>query len=242
MEFQNKIFIVSGTSSGIGNACALDLLTQEAFVIGLDRKEATISHQNYNHYMVDIRNESIVKEMIDEIQTKYKNIHGLVNCVGIFASGKPFYDINLDEWNNVISTNLTGMFILSKYVSKSMIAARRGAIVNISCIRSKLFRPNMSEYAASKAGVSALTSTMALDLANYHIRVNSVAPGFTYTGMTKDSFDKQEIREFSESLIPAGKIAKPDEIASIVTFLLSEKSNYINGETIYADGGYTIMK
>ena len=100
----------------------------------------------------------------------------------------------------------------------------------------------MSDYAASKAAIVALTSTMALDLSMHNIQVNSVAPGFTYTGMTAKSFDQPEIRKNSEALIPKGKIALPEDISPVVMFLLSEGSDYITGTTIYADGGYRIQK
>ncbi|HOJ96302.1 MAG TPA: SDR family NAD(P)-dependent oxidoreductase [Methanospirillum sp.] len=97
---------------------------------------------------------------------------------------KPFFDIEIQEWNKVMETNLTGIFLVTKYVCRVMMNQKRGRIVNISCIRSRIFRKNMVDYAAAKGGVIALTSAMALDLAPYNIRVNSVAPGFTRTGMT----------------------------------------------------------
>ncbi|MNI63526.1 3-oxoacyl-[acyl-carrier-protein] reductase FabG [compost metagenome] len=100
----------------------------------------------------------------------------------------------------------------------------------------------MAEYSASKGGVVALTAAMALDLQDYNIQVNSVAPGFTYTGMTKESFDIPKEREFSESIIPTGKIATPEDIANVVVFLFSDLSNYFNGETIFVDDGFAISK
>jgi len=123
-----------------------------------------------------------------------------------------------------------------------MIRHRKGRIINISCIRSRIFRPNMADYAASKAGVVALTSAMALDLSGYNIQVNSVAPGFTFTGMTEKKYSNKDIKEQSENLIPSGRIADPKDIANVVLFLLSDLSTYINGETIFVDGGYSIFK
>ena len=123
-----------------------------------------------------------------------------------------------------------------------MIPKSHGSIVNISCIRSSIFRNNITDYAASKGGVVALTSAMALDLAPYNIRVNAVAPGFTYTGMTKASFDNENIRKESEELIPCGRLGTPEDISKVVLFLLSDMSDYTNGTNIYADGGYHIQK
>jgi len=242
MDFTNKIIIVSGTTSGIGKACAEQLLKNEATVVGIDIMSSSINHEKYIHYSIDIRDEQKLITAINDIDEKYGKIDGLVNCAGTFASSKPFYEISIEEWNKVITTNLTGLFLLSKYTAQKMIKHEDGKIVNISCIRSKIFRANMADYAAAKGGVVALTSAMALDLSTYNIRVNSVAPGFTYTGMTEKSFDNPEIRQLSESLIPIGRIAEPEDIAKVVLFLLSDMAAYITGETIYADGGFRIAK
>lgn len=242
MDFENKVIVISGTGSGIGKACVELLLEKGAMVVGIDIKSSSINHKNYRHYSFDVSDEQKLITAIDDIDEKYGRIEGLVNCAGVFSCLKPFYDISIEEWNKVISTNLTGLFMLSKYTAQKMIKHKDGKIVNISCIRSKIFRPNMADYAATKGGVVALTSAMALDLSPYNIRVNSVAPGFTYTGMTQKSFNIPEVRELSESLIPVGKIADPLDIANVVLFLLSDMAAYITGETIYADGGYKLAK
>ena len=242
MNPKNKIYLISGASSGIGKSCVDLLLEKEAVVIGLDIHESGTQNNNYKHFIADITDENLLSSIINDLEKQYGKIDGLVNCAGIFASSKPFYEITFDEWDKVISTNLTGTFLLSKYVSRIMIKNMSGKIVNISCIRSKIFRPNMADYAASKGGIISLTSAMALDLAKYNIQVNSIAPGFTYTGMTSNDFDNTEIRKTSENLIPNGKIAVPENISKIVLFLLSDSSDYINGETIFVDGGYSISK
>ena len=239
---KNKVYVVSGASSGIGKSCASSLLEKGAIVIGMDKSESEIKNNNYKHFIADIVDEKNLSSIIEEIEKQYDKIDGLVNCAGIFASLKPFYEITTDEWNRVISTNLTGTFLLSKYISKLMIKNMSGKIVNISCIRSKIFRPNMADYAASKGGIISLTSAMALDLAKFNIQVNSVAPGFTYTGMTSKSFDNPETKKMSENIIPNGKIAMPEDISKVIIFLLSDSSDYMNGETIFVDGGYGILK
>ncbi|HEX2952716.1 MAG TPA: SDR family oxidoreductase [Bacillota bacterium] len=242
MDFATEVFIVSGSGSGIGRSCAEMLLQSGAVVIGLDCKQSAINHENYHHFQTNLRDEEEIKAAVEEAEKRFERLDGLVNCAGVYATVKPFYEISIDEWDRVIGTNLTGTFLLSKYVTLKMMKRKAGRIVNISCIRSRIFRPDMADYAASKAGVVALTSAMALDLQNYHIRVNSVAPGFTYTGMTAASFDNPEVRSLSERIIPAGRIAQPDDIARVVLFLLSDMSNYINGETIFVDGGFKISK
>ena len=153
-----------------------------------------------------------------------------------------FFEAETDAFSKTVSVNTIGTFIVSKYAAREMIKERRGKIVNISCIRALIFRGNMADYAASKGAVVSMTSAMALDLAPYNIQVNSVAPGFTYTGMTAASFDHPEVREQSEKLIPQGRIGTPDDISSVVMFLLSEMSDYMTGTNVFADGGYHIQK
>lgn len=242
MNINNKKYVISGSSSGIGKSCVELLLEKNATIVGIDIQESKIKNKNYTHYIVDISNEIRLISIVNEIEKQFDKIDGLINCAGTFACLKPFYEITADEWNKVISINLTGTFLLSKYISQLMMKNMCGKIVNISCIRSKIFRPKMADYAASKGGIISLTSAMALDLSKFNIQVNSVAPGFTYTEMTSDSFDNTEIRKTSENLIPNGKIAMPEDIGKVVLFLLSDSSDYINGETIFVDGGYGIFK
>lgn len=242
MNIKEKVVIITGASSGIGGSCVKKLLGLNTIVAGFDRNQGKITAQNYKHYMVDVRDEKGIKASVDDVESSFGGIDALVNCAGIFSSSKPFYQMDIEEWEKVISTNLTGTFLCSKYVSSKMIRNKKGKIVNISCIRSRIFRPNMADYAASKGGVVALTSAMALDLAPYNIQVNSVAPGFTFTGMTDKAFSDSKVRKESEEIIPLGRIAKSDDIADVVLFLLSELSNYITGETTFVDGGFKISK
>jgi len=242
MNFEDKVVIVTGASSGIGESCVKKLLNFNARVAGFDMKPSKITSENYNHYMADVRDEGSVKKAVDDVDSGFGRIDATVNCAGIFSNSKPFYDMSFEEWDRVISTNLTGTFLCSKHIARKMIKNKKGKIVNISCIRSMIFKPNMTDYSASKGGVVALTSAMALDLAPFGIQVNSVAPGFTFTGMTENAFSNPEVRSSSEKIIPLGRIAESDDIANVALFLLSDLSNYITGETIFVDGGFRIWK
>lgn len=242
MDFKDKIYIVTGASSGIGESCAKALLNEGAKVVGIDVKPASIQDTGYTHFVAGITDEEKIVGVVEDVKNRFQRIDGLVNAAGVWGNSKPFYETETENWEKIISVNLTGMYIVSKYVSRVMIAQKSGKIVNISCIRSSIFRNNMTDYAASKGGVVSLTSAMALDLAPFNISVNSVAPGFTYTGMTKKSFDDENVRIQSEALIPNGRLAKAQDISDVVLFLLSDMSNYINGTNIYADGGYHIQK
>ena len=229
-DFKGKVYIVTGASSGIGKSCADQLLNAGAFVAGIDVNDSDITSANYTHYKAGVTDESEVVKAVEDVAAKYGHIDGLVNAAGIWGNSKPFYEIETFDWEKIISVNLTGMFIVSKSVSKVMMSQKAGKIVN------------MTDYAASKGGVVALTSAMALDLAPFNIQVNSVAPGFTYTGMTKNSFDNEAVRKQSEALIPEGRLGQPEDISNVVLFLLSGLSDYMTGTNVYADGGYHIQK
>ena len=242
MDFTNKIFIVTGASSGIGKSCAEQIIEYGGKVFGADVNPASIENESYEHYVLSVTDENAVKSMIEGIADKYKQIDGVVNAAGIWGCGKPFYDMDSDMFEKRLDTNTKGAFLVSKYAAKKMIPQNHGKIVNVSCIRASIFRNNMVDYAASKGAVVSMTSAMALDLAPHNIQVNSVAPGFTYTGMTAVSFDNPEVREQSEKLIPQGRLGMPKDISSVIMFLLSEMSDYVTGTNVFADGGYHIQK
>ena len=242
MTFKDKVYIVTGASSGMGKSCSDLLLENDAVVIGIDRNDSTIEHDRYSHCKADVLDEEQIQKCISEVDSQYGHIDGLVNAAGIFGNNKPFYELTSEEWNKVISVNTTGTFIVSKAAAPVMIREKHGKIVNISCIRSTIFKNNMADYAASKGAVASMTSAMALDLAPYNIQVNSVAPGFIYTGMTAASFDMPDVRAKSEALIPNGRLGMPKDIASVVLFLLSDMSDYVTGTMLFADGGYHIQK
>ena len=242
MTFKDKVYIVTGASSGMGKSCSELLLENDAVVVGIDRNDSTIEHDRYSHCKADVLAEEQIQKCISEVDSKYGHIDGLVNAAGIFGNNKPFYELTSEEWNKVISVNTTGTFIVSKAAAPVMIREKHGKIVNISCIRSTIFKNNMADYAASKGAVASMTSAMALDLAPYNIQVNSVAPGFIYTGMTAASFDIPDVRAKSEALIPNGRLGMPKDIASVVMFLLSDMSDYVTGTMLFADGGYHIQK
>jgi len=242
LDFTSKVFVVTGAASGIGRSCAEQLLGSGAMVIGIDLEKGDLAYDTYNHYMASITDEEAIRKITDDVIYNYGKIDGLVNAAGIWGNSKPFFDTETSEWERIISVNLTGTYIVSKFVANAMIPNKSGKIVNISCLRSIIFRNNMTDYAASKGAVVALTSAMALDLAPYNIRVNAVAPGFIYTGMTKRSFDNEEIRKQSETLIPEGRLGQPEDISNVVLFLLSDLSDYMTGTNVFVDGGYHIQK
>ncbi len=242
MSFDGKAIIVTGASSGIGRAVAERLLAEGSRVAGIDRASAALDRPGYLHLEADVRDESAVERVVEKAVTALGAVDGLVHAAGTFSSGKPFFELTLAEWQRVVATNLDGTFLVGRAVARHMVPRRRGKLVNVACIRSVIFRPGMAEYAASKAGVAALTSAMALDLAPHGIQVNAVAPGFTWTGMTDRSFSDPVIRSASEKLIPAGRIARPEDMVGPITFLLSSEADYVTGEVLFVDGGFSRSK
>ncbi|MBR3039259.1 MAG: SDR family oxidoreductase [Lachnospiraceae bacterium] len=242
MDFTGKVYIVTGASSGIGLSCAEQIISLGGQVIGADKCGTAIENNAYEHSVISVTDEKAVEDLVNKVVEKYGHIDGLVNAAGIWGCGKPFYDMDSDAFQNVMDVNAKGTFLVSKYVARAMMKEKKGKIVNISCIRASVFRNNMIDYAASKGAVVSMTSAMALDLAPYNIQVNSVAPGFTYTGMTAASFDNPEVREQSEKLIPMARLGMPRDISSVVMFLLSDLSDYMTGTNVFADGGYHIQK
>ena len=131
MSFKDKVYIISGSASGIGKSCSEMLIQSEAIVIGIDKQESSEVSPLYTHYQVDITNENDIENVVNEVVEKFGRIDG---------NSKPFYEIETADWENVLSVNLSGLFVLSKYVSRVMIPQKHGKIVNISCIRSSIFR------------------------------------------------------------------------------------------------------
>lgn len=125
MDYKDKVVIVTGSSSGIGESCARKLLDLDAKVAGFDIRPSKNTNGNYRHYLVDVRDNNGIRVAVDDVERRFEKIDALINCAGIFSNSKPFYEINIEEWDNVISTNLTGTFLCSRYVAKKMIKKQK---------------------------------------------------------------------------------------------------------------------
>ena len=242
MDFRDKVVVVTGTSSGIGQGCALKLLECGAAVAGFDRSPGGITHERFRGYRVDVTDEKAIEEAVGDVRSRFGKIDGLVTSAGVSSNYKAFHEMSLEEWERVVGVNLTGTFLCAKHVAKEMMRAKQGKIVTIGCVTSMSMRPKMAEYAASKGGVAALTSAMAMDLAGFNIQVNSVAPGVTMTAITEKRLGDPEVRRNYEKSIPLGRVATPEDIANAVLFLLSDLASYVTGQTVVVDGGYSKSK
>ncbi len=242
MGFANKVVMVTGSSSGIGEACARKLLGLGTKVAGVDVRPPAIAHASFTSCVADVTDEPAVRSAVEDAAAAFGRIDGLVTCAGVGATWKPFHQLSVEEWDRVVGINLTGTFLCAKHVAREMIKRREGRIVTIGCVSARIFRPNMADYSASKGGVAALTASMAMDLAPFGIRVNSVAPGVTATAITAKALKDPDARRAYEKAIPLGRVAEPAEIAEAVIFLLDDASGYMTGETLCVDGGFSKAK
>lgn len=242
---KNKVVLITGASRGIGKATAEEFAKKGYDVIinyNNSRDEAeklskTIEKEYNVQTLVikcDVSNEQKVKQMVDMSVDKFGKIDILVNNAGI-AIDKPFEEKTLEDFKKTFETNVYGMFLVTKYVSKIMLDNKYGKIVNVSSTSGlDDFSPFSLDYNASKAAIISLTHDLAIQFQPF-INVNAVAPGWVDTEMNKD-FDEDFWKDAKERIC-ANRIAKPEEIAKVIVFLASDEASYINSEVIKVDGG-----
>ncbi len=244
MLLENQVAIVTGGTKGIGKATCLLLAEHGAKVVvnfskDLDaaedlKKEGKSRGLSLGLCKADVTQFEQVKEMVEETFAQYGEIDILVNNVGLVRDN--FLMLMSDEdWESLLSANLTSLFHCCKTVIRKMIPQRRGKIINISSISGILGTPGQTNYAATKGGMISFTKSLARELGPFNIHVNAVAPGLIESEVvSKMPKEKVETILRSSSL---GRMGKPEEVAQAVLFLASEHSNYITGQTIVVDGG-----
>ncbi len=244
MKLTGKVAIVTGASRGIGRAVALELAKNGAKVVVNYAGNESLAVAVVNEIKLigsdaiavqcDVTNADAVTRMIETAIEKFGSCDILVNNAGI-TRDTLIMRMKEDDWDDVINTNLKGVFLCTKAVSRQMMKQRSGRIINIASIVGVAGNPGQANYVAAKAGVIGLTKTTALELAPRGITVNAVAPGFIETDMT----DKltEEAKQQMLSRIPLMRFGKPEDIANIVLYLASEDASYMTGQTVHVDGG-----
>lgn len=231
-----KTVVVTGAGNGIGKGIA-QLLDAEGYkTILLDNDEKalqtlTAELETSTAYTLDLQDSKAVTATFATIFKEHGTPYGLINNAGI-SKFKDFFDVTLDEWHEVLNTNLTSMFLCSQLVAKEM-KESGGVIINMASTRAFMSEPDTEAYAASKGGIVALTHALARTLGPYHIRVNSISPGWIATA------DYEELREVDHAQHLAGRVGKPSDIARICSFLLDERNDFITAENFTVDGGMT---
>lgn len=224
---KDKNVIITGAGRGNGLEIAKAFRTAGSNVFSLD----IISKKNTIY--CDVSNINSIINAVNDIKSKTKNIDVLINCAGITNQGSDEFD----KWNKTIAVNLTGPFLMSKYVSCLMNPG--SSIINITSLNSMFAFPSNPSYVASKGGLSQLTKSLALDLGPLGIRANAVAPGYFKTDMTKISFNDPSKNEAITNKTILGRWGDPKDLIGVCIFLASEASSYITGQEIFVDGGWS---
>ena len=243
MSLADKIVLVTGASRGIGQAIALELGRRGATVIGTATTEGgaqaitdTLSANNSKGAgrQLNVTDQDSIDALLKDIQNEYAVPGILVNNAGITRDNLLMRMKN-DEWDQVIDTNLTSVYRVCKACLRGMMKARYGRIINIASVVGSTGNPGQSNYAAAKAGMIGFGKSLAREVASRGITVNTVAPGFIDTDMTRALPDGQ--REQLLGQIPQGRLGDPADVARTVAFLASDDASYITGETIHVNGG-----
>lgn len=234
--------IITGAAQGIGRAVAVRMASSGGRVAVFDIRagEETVklcrqAGAEADFWLVDVGDEAQVESAVAQVNRRWGPPSGLVNNAGIFPRSTPL-EMDLAEWERVLRVNLTGTFICARTVGKAMKEAGAGAIVNMASGRALAGAANGTHYAASKAGIIALTKSLALAWASFAIRVNCVIPGITDTAQPRGEMNEEQLNQ-AGSHIPLGRIGRPNEIAAVVAFLLSEDAAYMTGQSIAVNGG-----
>jgi NAD(P)-dependent dehydrogenase (short-subunit alcohol dehydrogenase family) len=238
----DRVIVVTGGAQGIGAACARALAADGARVALWDVDDArgqALAPQLGAHYAhCDVSKKTDVDAALTSTVAALGRIDGLVSNAGIFRAA-PFLDIAEADWDAVLDVNLKGSFLVGQAVARQMEAqGSGGAIVNMSSVNARLAIASIASYNASKGGIDQLTRVMALALADQRIRVNGVAPGTIATELAaKAVLTSEEAKARIMSRTPMKRLGEPEEIASVVAFLLSDAASYMTGETVLVDGG-----
>ena len=242
MEFQGKVAIVTGGSRGIGRSIVQALAREGAKVAFTYAQNKTLADELANGetilgFQTNVADFNQSKEFVRQIKEKWGAVDILVNNAGI-TRDKLAAMMSEKDWDDVLDTNLKGVFNVTKPVIGLMIRQRRGVILNITSISGIVGMAGQLNYSSSKAGVIGFTKALAKELAKAQITVNALAPGFVETDMT--AVLNEEYKTKALEHVPLGRFAKPEEIAGIALFLLSNRAAYITGQVIQADGGLAI--
>ena len=238
-DLENKKIIVTGASGGIGNSIVEKLNDCGADILASGTREEKLEElknkfKNVKILKFDISQNEKIEEFIENASKELDGLDCIVNNAGITQDNLAIR-MNLEEWKKVIDLNLTSTFLMSKFAVKKMLKNKKGKIINITSVVGHTGNLGQANYTASKAGVIAMSKSLAIEYAKKNINVNCISPGFIKTAMT-DKID-EKFKEVIISKIPSARLGEPQDIANAVIFLASSQSDYINGETLHVNGG-----
>ena len=235
--------VITGAGGGIGKAIALELSANGVTCNVLDRAselvESTVSEIGKNGgkatgHVCDVTDEAALNSIADSI----KSCDILVNAAGLVRPGA-LADLTTGEWNDLLKVNLTGYFLMARTFTPHLVASGNGSMIHIASISSTNPQGSSGAYSVSKAGVVVMSKQLAFELGPKGVRSNSVSPGLVRTPMTEAYYQVGDVAQRRDAAVPVGRVAKPDDIADIVTFLASDRARYITGADLVADGGFS---
>ena len=239
-DLKNKNIIVTGATGGIGNSIIKKLSELKANILASGTKNEKLEElkKNFNNVKTlkfDISQSDKIETFIENASKEFEgNIDCIINNAGI-TNDNLAIRMNLEEWKKVIDINLTSTFLMCKFAIKKMLKNKKGKIINITSVVGHTGNLGQSNYTASKAGIIAMSKSLAIEYAKKNININCISPGFIKTVMT-DKID-EKYKESIISRIPSARLGEPDDVANAVLFLASNQSDYINGETLHVNGG-----
>jgi gluconate 5-dehydrogenase len=244
-DLTGKVALVTGSTSGLGRAIAGGLAAAGATVVingrNLERLKATVDAirskgLKAEGYPFDVTSEAAVIEGVAKIEREVGPIDILINNAGI-QRRQPLVEMSEATFEEVMKHNLTSVFIVGRTVAKGMIARKRGKIVNIASLTSEVARKTIGPYTAAKGGVRQLTKTMCVEWAEHNIQVNAIGPGYFRTELNTTLWEDKAFNSWVTGRTPAGRWGEPEELIGIAIFLSSAASDFMNGQTVYIDGG-----
>ncbi|MEY9976794.1 SDR family NAD(P)-dependent oxidoreductase [Lysinibacillus sp. RC79] len=245
MAVEQQVIIVTGAGGGMGKAIIQEQLAKGNIAVGLDLSVASLSNLAQDAlqcFEVNVLQEERVNEVFKQVFDKYGRIDGLVNALGIAQAATPIEQVTMNEWNRLMDVNVKSLFITTKAVVPYMKERQKGSIVTIASISAVRPRPGLQSYIASKGAAESFTRGLAIELAPFQIRVNTIHPGPADTQMlgqfTAQGADIEQTKQsvFVQS-VPLGRLVDPSDIAGAVSYLLSDAASMVTGTTLHVDGG-----
>ncbi len=239
-DLKNKNIIVTGATGGIGNSIIKKLDEQGANILATGTKIEKLDDikkefKNVKILKFDISQSDQIENFIEDASNKLgASLDCIINNAGITQDNLAIR-MNMDEWKKVIDVNLTSTFLMCKFAIKKMLKTKKGKIINITSVVGHTGNLGQANYSASKAGIIAMSKSLAIEYAKKNININCISPGFIKTAMT-DKID-EKFKDLIISKIPSARLGEPEDIANAVLFLASSQSDYVNGETLHVNGG-----
>ena len=246
-EPASKVGIVTGASRGLGRAIALALADAGARLAvcarspdGLQQTAAAVAAAGGRAatFALDVTDEQAVERTVGQVVERFGRLDFLVNNAGAIVE-RPFSELSAHEWRRLFAVNVDGAFLCSRAAVRHMEADRGGALLNVASVFATTGVPGFSAYAATKAALLGLTTTLAVELAPRNVRVNALLPGHFATDMTSQALADDVTRGRMVRAIPAGRVGQPDEVGAIARFLLSDAATFVTGASIVVDGGFS---